>query len=84
MTTRIAINGFGRIGRCVLRALYEHGYRNDLQVVAINELADIDTISYMLRYDSTHGRFPGTVDVAGRAASAGERRPYLCAPYRRN
>ncbi|QQD22422.1 erythrose-4-phosphate dehydrogenase [Oceanospirillaceae bacterium ASx5O] len=64
MTTRIAINGFGRIGRCVLRALYEHGYRNDLQVVAINELADIDTISYMLRYDSTHGRFPGTVDVA--------------------
>lgn len=63
MPLRVAINGFGRIGRCVLRALYEHGYRQQLQVVAINELADIDTISYMLRYDSTHGRFPGTVEV---------------------
>lgn len=61
---RVAINGFGRIGRCVLRALYENGYRERLQVVAINELADIDTISYMLRYDSTHGRFHGTVEVA--------------------
>lgn len=61
---RVAINGFGRIGRCVLRALYENGYRDRLQVVAINELADIDTISYMLRYDSTHGRFAGSVDVA--------------------
>ncbi|ASP38425.1 erythrose-4-phosphate dehydrogenase [Bacterioplanes sanyensis] len=64
MTTRIAINGFGRIGRCILRALYANGYRQNLQVVAINELADIDSISYMLRYDSTHGRFPGTVSVA--------------------
>lgn len=63
MQKRVAINGFGRIGRCVLRALYEHGYRQQLQIVAINELADIDTISYMLRYDSTHGRFPGTVEV---------------------
>ncbi|MDK2779155.1 MAG: erythrose-4-phosphate dehydrogenase [Pseudomonadota bacterium] len=61
---RIAINGFGRVGRCILRALYENGYRQQLQVVAINELADIETISYMLRYDSTHGRFPGTVSVA--------------------
>jgi len=61
---RIAINGFGRIGRCVLRSLYENGYREQLQVVAINELADIETISYMLRYDSTHGRFSGSVEVA--------------------
>ena len=61
---RIAINGFGRIGRCIVRALYENGYRDQLQVVAINELADIETISYMLRYDSTHGRFPGKVEVA--------------------
>ncbi|MEC8104679.1 MAG: glyceraldehyde 3-phosphate dehydrogenase NAD-binding domain-containing protein, partial [Pseudomonadota bacterium] len=60
MTTRIAINGFGRIGRCVLRALYENGYRQDMEVVVINELADIDSLSYMLRYDSTHGRFNGT------------------------
>ncbi|AHK16824.1 MAG: glyceraldehyde 3-phosphate dehydrogenase NAD-binding domain-containing protein [Thalassolituus sp.] len=64
MTTRIAINGFGRIGRCVLRALYENGYREDLQVVAINELADIESLSYMLRYDSTHGRFYGPVTIA--------------------
>ena len=62
--TRVAINGFGRIGRCVLRALYENGYRDQLQVVAINELADIESLSYMLRYDSTHGRFPGEVSVA--------------------
>lgn len=60
---RVAINGFGRVGRCVLRALYENGYREHLQVVAINELADIDTISYMLRYDSTHGRFSSKVEV---------------------
>ncbi len=64
---RIAINGFGRIGRCVLRALYENGYRERLQIVAINELADIETISYMLRYDSTHGRFHGTVEVADKS-----------------
>lgn len=64
MTTRIAINGFGRIGRCVLRALYENGYRQDMEVVAINELADIESLSYMLRYDSTHGRFGGTVSIA--------------------
>lgn len=61
--TRIAINGFGRIGRSVLRALYEYDYHRELQVVAINELADIDSVSYMLRYDSTHGRFPGEVKV---------------------
>ncbi|MDP2547631.1 type I glyceraldehyde-3-phosphate dehydrogenase [Oceanobacter sp. 4_MG-2023] len=63
MTTRIAINGFGRIGRSVLRALYENRYHPQLQIVAINELADIDSVSYMLRYDSTHGRFPGQVVV---------------------
>ena len=61
---RVAINGFGRIGRSVLRALYENGYRQHMQVVAINELADIDSVSYMLRYDSTHGRFPGEVQVS--------------------
>jgi len=66
MTTqryRIAINGYGRIGQCVLRALYENGYADTLQVVAINELADLETIAYLTRYDSTHGRFPGRVDV---------------------
>jgi glyceraldehyde 3-phosphate dehydrogenase/D-erythrose 4-phosphate dehydrogenase len=62
---RIAINGYGRIGQCVLRALYENGYRDQLQVVAINELSDIDTIAHLTRYDSTHGRFQGDVAVDG-------------------
>ncbi|GAA0843063.1 erythrose-4-phosphate dehydrogenase [Marinobacter szutsaonensis] len=62
---RIAINGYGRIGQCVLRALYENGYRDHLQVVAINELSDIDTIAHLTRYDSTHGRFRGDVAVEG-------------------
>ena len=60
---RIAINGYGRIGRSVLRALYESEARNSVQVVAINELADSKTIAHLTRYDSTHGRFPGTVPV---------------------
>ncbi|MBE0485501.1 type I glyceraldehyde-3-phosphate dehydrogenase [Marinobacter sp.] len=62
---RIAINGYGRIGQCVLRALYEKGYRDHLQVVAINELSDIDTIAHLTKYDSTHGRFQGEVAVDG-------------------
>ena len=62
---RIAINGYGRIGQCVLRALYENGYRDHLQVVAINELSDIDTIAHLTRYDSTHGRFQGSIAVDG-------------------
>jgi len=64
---RVAINGYGRIGQCVLRALYENGFRDQLQVVAINELSDIDTIAHLTRYDSTHGRFRGEVDVDGDA-----------------
>lgn len=63
MSYRLAINGYGRIGQCVLRALYENGYREKLQVVAINELSDIDTIAYLTRYDTTHGRFAGSVSV---------------------
>ncbi len=62
---RVAINGYGRIGRAVLRALYENGYRDHIQVVAINELSDIETISYLTRYDTTHGRFPQSVTVDG-------------------
>ena len=59
---RLAINGYGRIGRCVLRALYESNARNFYQIVAINEPADAEAIAYLTRYDSTHGRFPGTVE----------------------
>lgn len=63
MTIRLAINGYGRIGRCVLRALYESNARNFCQLVAINEPADAEAIAYLTRYDSTHGRFPGTVEL---------------------
>ena len=61
---RVAINGYGRIGRSVLRALYESGAREWVQVVAINEPADSKTMAHLTRYDSTHGRFPGTVSVS--------------------
>ena len=60
MTIKVGINGFGRIGRLVLRASTK---RDDVQVVAINDLLDIDYIAYMLKYDSTHGRFDGSVEV---------------------
>jgi D-erythrose 4-phosphate dehydrogenase len=58
---RLAINGYGRIGRSVLRALYESSWRSQLQVVAVNELADAGTVAHLTRFDSTHGRFPLTV-----------------------
>ena len=60
---RLAINGYGRIGRSVLRALYESDQYPQLSVVAINEPADITTMAHLTRYDSTHGRFPGRVDI---------------------
>lgn len=63
MSFRIAINGYGRIGQCVLRALYENGYRNELEMVAINELSDLETLAYLTRYDTTHGRFPARVET---------------------
>jgi glyceraldehyde 3-phosphate dehydrogenase len=64
MAVRVAINGFGRIGRLVLRCIIETG-RKDLQVVAINDLGPPETNAHLLRYDSVHGRFPGEVKVAG-------------------
>ncbi|WP_346797015.1 type I glyceraldehyde-3-phosphate dehydrogenase [Halomonas sp. Bachu 37] len=63
-TLRIAINGYGRIGQCVLRALVERAEAN-IEVVAINELSDLATIAYLTRYDTTHGRFPGRVEADG-------------------
>ena len=60
MTVRVAINGFGRIGRLVLRYIVEHA-RQDIEVVAINDLGPVETNAHLLRYDSVHGRFPGTV-----------------------
>jgi len=60
MAVKVAINGFGRIGRNVLRAIYESG-RTDIEVVAINDLGPVETNAHLLRFDSVHGRFPGTV-----------------------
>ena len=64
MAVRVAINGFGRIGRLVLRSIVEHG-RKDIQVVAINDLGPVETNAHLLRYDSVHGRFPAEVKVDG-------------------
>jgi len=65
MTIRVGINGYGRIGRNVLRALYEAGRTNEIQIVAINDLGDAKTNAHLTRYDTAHGRFPGKVDVDG-------------------
>ncbi|MDP1874425.1 type I glyceraldehyde-3-phosphate dehydrogenase [Phenylobacterium sp.] len=70
MTVRVAINGFGRIGRLVLRSIIEHG-RTDIEVVAINDLGPVETNAHLLRYDSVHGRFPGTVIVDGDTIDVG-------------
>ena len=67
---RVAINGFGRIGRNVLRAIHEAG-RTDLAVVAINDLGPVETNAHLLRYDSVHGRFPGTVTADGESIDIG-------------
>jgi glyceraldehyde 3-phosphate dehydrogenase len=64
MAIRVAINGFGRIGRLVLRAIVESG-RRDIEVVALNDLGPIETNAHLLRYDSVHGKFPATVTVDG-------------------
>ena len=70
MTTRLAINGFGRIGRNVLRALIEQG-RDDLQVVAINDLSSTENLAHLLKYDSVHGRFPGKISFTENSLNIG-------------
>jgi glyceraldehyde 3-phosphate dehydrogenase len=67
MTIRVAINGYGRIGRNVLRAHYESSKSHPLEIVAINDLGDAETNAHLTRYDTAHGRFPGTVSVEGDA-----------------
>lgn len=67
MTLRVAINGYGRIGRNVLRAHYEGGKKHDLQIVAINDLGDPKTNAHLTQFDTAHGRFSGTVAVEGDA-----------------
>ena len=65
MSVRVAINGFGRIGRNILRAAAEAGCK-DIEILAINDLAPVETNAHLLRYDSVHGRFPGEVTVKCR------------------
>lgn len=65
MTIRIAINGYGRIGRNILRAHYEKKRHPEIQIVAINDLGDVDTNVHLTRYDTTHGKFPGELSVSG-------------------
>ena len=59
MTIKVAINGYGRIGRNVLRAFYEGGKKQDIQIVAINDLGDAKSNAHLTRYDTAHGKFPG-------------------------
>ncbi|MFN3646121.1 MAG: type I glyceraldehyde-3-phosphate dehydrogenase [Gemmobacter sp.] len=70
MTVRVGINGFGRIGRNVLRAIVESG-RTDIEVVAVNDLGPVETNAHLLRFDSVHGRFPGTVATGDDWIDAG-------------
>lgn len=65
MAIKVAINGYGRIGRNILRAFYESGKKHDLQIVAINDLGNAETNAHLTRYDTAHGKFPGTVEVDG-------------------
>ena len=65
MTIKVPINGYGRIGRNILRAHYEGGKKHDIQFVAINDLGNAETNAHLTRYDTAHGRFQGTVAVDG-------------------
>src|SRR6201747_265507 len=67
MTINVAINGYGRIGRNILRAHYEGGKKHDIAIVAVNDLGSPETNAHLTRYDTAHGKFPGTVAVEGDA-----------------
>jgi len=79
MTIRVAVNGYGRIGRNILRAHYEGGKKHDIQIVAVNDLGDAKTNAHLTRYDTAHGRFPGTVVVDGDAMVVNGDRIQVCA-----
>ncbi len=79
MTIRIAINGYGRIGRNILRAHYESGKKHDIQIVAINDLGDAKTNAHLTRFDTAHGKFPGTVTVEGDTMIVNGDRIQVCA-----
>jgi len=79
MTIRVAINGYGRIGRNTLRAHYEGGKKHDIQIVAVNDLGNAQTNAHLTRYDTAHGKFPGTVVVDGDAMVVNGDRIQVCA-----
>ena len=79
MTIRVAINGYGRIGRNILRAHYEGGKKHDIRIVAVNDLGDAKTNAHLTRYDTAHGKFPGTVVVDGDAMVVNGDRIQVCA-----
>ena len=79
MSIRVAINGYGRIGRNILRAHYEGGKRHDLQFVAINDLGNAQTNAHLTRYDTVHGKFPGAVAVEGESMVVSGDRIQVCA-----
>ena len=79
MSIRVAINGYGRIGRNILRAHYEGGKKKDLQFVAINDLGDAQTNAHLTRYDTVHGKFPGAVAVDAEAMVVNGDRIQVCA-----
>jgi glyceraldehyde 3-phosphate dehydrogenase len=74
MAVRVAINGFGRIGRNILRSIVEEGRDSEVEVVAVNDLGPVETNAHLLRYDSVHGRFPHEVKVEGDVITAGKQR----------
>lgn len=79
MTIRVALNGYGRIGRCIVRALYENPNQHNIKIVAINDLSSVDAMAHLTRYDSTHGRFPAEVSVSGEYLVINGDRILLCA-----
>lgn len=79
MTIRVGINGYGRIGRNVLRSLYEANRTDEIRIVAVNDLGDAETNAHLTRYDSAHGRFPGTVEVKDGAMYVNGDRIEVCA-----
>ena len=79
MPLKVAINGYGRIGRNILRAHYEGGKKHDIQIVAINDLGNAETNAHLTKYDTAHGRFPGTVSCEGDAMIVNGDRIRVCA-----
>jgi glyceraldehyde 3-phosphate dehydrogenase len=79
MATKVAINGYGRIGRNILRAHYEGGKTHDIQIVAINDLGNAETNAHLTKYDTAHGKFPGTVSVEGEFMVVNGDRIRVCA-----